>query len=88
MDPCFWSNRIVGGGFVFDCSKHYRGIARLGMYLVRRGHQIRGVVGQLRNGHRDLPKKISGGNSLVTRKTLPRSTECNQNNLEHLYWLL
>jgi hypothetical protein len=57
MDPCFWSNRIVGGGFVFDCSKHYRGIARLGMYLVRRGHQIRGVVGQLRNGHRDLPKK-------------------------------
>jgi hypothetical protein len=64
-DPCFSSNRIVGGDFVFDCSRHCRDIARPGRCLVRRARQIQGAGGLLRSGHRDLPSKVSEKNSLA-----------------------
>ena len=59
MDLCFWSNRTGGGGSVFDHSTHYRGTARPGKYLVRRGHRIRGGAGRLHNARKGWPNVLS-----------------------------
>jgi hypothetical protein len=68
MDLYFSSSRTAGEGFGFDYSKRYTGIVRLERYLVRKAPRIRGAVGQLRSGHRDLPGEISKGTALWVKR--------------------
>lgn len=60
-DRHFLNSRIAIADFGFDCSRHCKDIVRLGRYRVRRGRQLRGGVGQLRNVHKGWPSIVSGG---------------------------
>ena len=57
-DRSFSNSRIAEGGFEFGCSRHYKDIARLGMYLFRRERQIREEVGRLHSVRRGWPRFV------------------------------
>jgi hypothetical protein len=81
-DRHFLNSRIAIADFGFDCSRHYKDIVRLGRYRVRRGRQLRGGVGQLRNVHKGWPSIVSGGMSKYSGD-LPISAAYNRRGLEH-----